>query len=467
MGTEIIKEDFLLKSELAKTLYTKYASNLPIIDYHCHLTAKDIYENKKFDNLYDCMLSGDHYKWRLLRTNGVNEDFITGKAAPYDKFLKWAELVPNLIGSPLYHWNHLELKKYFGVNELLCLESAPRIYEIARKKLETFTAREIIKASNVEVICTTDDPTDDLKYHQLLRNETSGFKTLVIPAFRPDKAINIDATWFIDWITKLESVINRPIKTLESLEIALKERVDYFNENHCKLSDHGLDILPKYIGTSTEVDKILKKALNKKALTPVEIDKYKGYILVYLGSLYSNYNWTMQLHIGARRNLSSKNLKLHGPDTGFDAINDSSVSSSLALILDKLDSINKLPKTIVYPLNPSDFEIVITTIQCFQDGITKGKLQFGSSWWFLDNIDGMTKQIKALAANGLLARFVGMLTDSRSFLSYSRHDYFRRLLCNIIANIVDDGLFIDDINILGEIVEDISYRNALNYFNFS
>jgi glucuronate isomerase len=462
----IIDENFLLKSELAKTLFEKYSKDLPIIDYHCHLSAKEIYEDKVFDNLYDVMLKGDHYKWRLLRTNGVDESYITGDKDPFEKFKKWASTIPYLIGSPLFHWTHFELKNYFGVNELLNEDSAKKIYDKSSKILKTLSARKIVINSNVEVICTTDDPTDSLEYHKLLREENK-FKPLVIPAFRPDKFINIDLPIFIEFINKLSDVVGYKINTLDDLQKALKERVIYFTDNHCKLSDHGLDILPQVIGTYKESSKIFKKALKGSSLSQVEVDKYKAYILVYLGSLYNDYGWTQQYHIGAKRNLSTRDFNTHGPDTGYDAINDAPVSKGIALILDELNKVKKLPKTIVYPLNPSDFESVLTIIQCFQDGITQGKLQFGSAWWFLDSIDGMTKQIKSLAGNGMLSHFVGMLTDSRSFLSYSRHEYFRRLLCNIIASWVDDGLYPNDIETLGKIISNISYYNAKNYFNFT
>ncbi len=460
-----IHDDFLLHTETAKKLYHEYAKQVPIVDYHCHLDPKEIYVDKKFNNLFDAWLSGDHYKWRLMRANGVTEDYITGNKPDFEKFMKWAEVVPSLIGNPLYHWTHFELKRYFGIDTLLSPETAKDIYNQVNRKLETMTARKMIELSNVDVICTTDDPIDSLEWHMKL-NKDSSFKTKVLPAFRPDKAINIELTWFQEWILKLSKVVGYPLSSLDALKKALEERIHYFHLHGSRLSDHALDEVMYEKATHEEVALIYEKALNLEVLSEKEVRQYKGHMLVFLGRAYHKLGWVQQYHIGALRNLSERQLKNLGPDTGFDAINDGLVAKPLAHLLDALDQTNELPKTILYTLNPRDFEVAITIMQAFQGGGTPGKIQFGSAWWFLDTIDGMTKQIKALANNGLIAKFVGMLTDSRSFLSYPRHEYFRRLLCNIIGQEVELGLYPNDINYLGSLIKDISYDNAIRYFNF-
>jgi len=459
-----INEHFLLLNNTAKKIY-QYAKDLPIIDYHCHLSPQEIYEDKKFNNLFDAWLSGDHYKWRLMRANGVTEDYITGKQDDYEKFLKWAAVVPTLIGSPLYHWTHLELKMFFGIDTLLSPATAKEIYDKVNAKLTTITARKMITMSNVETIVTTDDPVDDLRWHTLIAKDKN-FKTKVLPTFRPDKAFNIELSWFNDWIKQLSQVADINIKDINTLQQALVKRIDFFHANGCRLSDHALDVVLFEKCSVQEADAILKKGLKGLVITDYELAQYKGYIMTFLGKEYHRLNWTQQYHIGAMRNNSVRNLKLLGPDTGFDSINDGLVAKPLSALLSSLDEEDKLPKTIIYTLNPRDFEVAITLMAAFQGGGIAGKIQFGSAWWFLDTIDGMTKQIKALANNGLLARFVGMLTDSRSFLSYPRHDYFRRLLCSIIGQEVEDGLFPDDEAVLKKLVEDISYKNAKDYFNF-
>ena len=457
-----LDNDFMLKTETAKILYHEYASKMPIIDYHCHLNPKEIYENKPFSNLSKVWLGGDHYKWRLMRANGVDESYITGKKPDYEKFLKWAEVVPYLVGSPLYHWTHLELKRFFKIDKLLNKETAKEIYDEANKVLKELTPKKFIELSNVKIVCTTDDPTDDLEYHKLLSKESNSFK--VLPAFRPDKAINIELSWFNDWINKLSSVVGYHINELTDLEKALEDRMDYFKENGCGLSDHGLDSIYYLESTKEEVELIFKKARKKEKLSLNEVKKYKGYMLVFLGKAYHQREFVQQYHIGALRNNNKRMLDLLGPDTGYDAINDDQIAKPLSDILNALDCTDQLPKTIIYALNQSDHDIVVTLMQSFQDGKTPGKLQCGSAWWFNDHIDGMKKQMKALANNGLLSRFVGMLTDSRSFLSYPRHEYFRRLLCDIIGDWVEEGLFPNDIPLLGQIVQDISYNNADKYF---
>lgn len=460
-----IHDDFLLTSEVAKKLYHQHAKKIPIIDYHCHLDPKEIYEDKKFNNLFDAWLSGDHYKWRLMRANGVTEDYITGNKPDFEKFMKWAEVVPHLVGNPLYHWTHFELKRFFDIDTLLSPKTAESIYKEVNQKLETLTARKLIEMSNVDVICTTDDPIDSLEWHEKLKNDQT-FKTKVLPAFRPDKAINIELSWFQEWVLKLGKVVGYPLSNLDSFKQALVERIDYFHERGCLLSDHALDVVMYEKATPEEVASIYEKAIQHEELSSREIRKFKGYMLVFFGVEYNKRGWVQQYHIGALRNLSERMLKNLGPDTGFDGINDGLIARPLSHLLDALDSTGELPKTVLYTLNSRDFEVAITMMAAFQGGGVPGKIQFGSAWWFLDTIDGMTKQIKALGNNGLLSRFVGMLTDSRSFLSYPRHEYFRRLLCNIIGEQVTLGYYPEDFDLLGKMVENISYYNAKNYFNF-
>ena len=458
-----IHDDFLLPNSIAKSLYEKYAKDLPIMDYHCHLDPKAIYEDKKYNNLYEVWLEADHYKWRLMRAFGVTEDFITGNQPDELKFMKWAEVVPELIGNPLYHWTHFELSRYFNVNELLSLNTAPSIYKNVNKQLEHLTARKLIEMSHVETICTTDDPVDSLKWHDLLAKDSS-FKTKVLPAFRPDKAINLELSWFRSWIDELSSVTQMDLTSFDSLKKALVNRIDYFHQRGCRLSDHALDVILYEKATEEELSVIYEKAYHGISLSKEEIKKYKGNLLVFLGREYKKRGWVQQYHIGAFRNLSERMLQKLGPDTGFDAINDGLIAKPLAELLNALDHTDELPKTILYTLNPRDFEVAITIMAAFQGGGIRGKIQFGSSWWFLDTIDGMTKQIKALANNGLLSQFVGMLTDSRSFLSYPRHEYFRRILCNVISEEVRLGYFPNDEELLGKMITNISYGNAKNYF---
>lgn len=465
MGKQFIHDDFLLHNDVAKKLFHNYAKKLPIIDYHCHLDPKEIYEDKKFRNLFDAWLSGDHYKWRLMRANGVSEDYITGDKPEFEKFMKWAEVVPLLIGNPLYHWTHFELKNFFGIHELLSPKTAKKIYDDVNQQLEKLSARKLIEMSHVETVVTTDDPTDTLEWHEKIANDDSiSFK--VLPAFRPDKAINIDLDWFNAWIIRLGEVVGYEVSSIDQLEKAIEERVEFFHRHGCRLSDHGLDEIVYEDSTKDEINTILKKALKNETLTKKEISQYKAHVLVFLGKTYHKYGWVQQYHIGAHRNVNKRRLESLGPDTGFDAINDGLIAKPLSQLLDTLDGSDQLPKTILYTLNPRDFEVAITTMQAFQGDGIPGKIQFGSSWWFLDTIDGMTKQIKALGNNGLLSRFIGMLTDSRSFLSYPRHEYFRRLLCQIIGEEVEKGYFPNDEEILSKIIEDIAYYNAKNYFNF-
>ncbi|MDR2867594.1 MAG: glucuronate isomerase [Acholeplasmatales bacterium] len=461
MKNPIAQKNFLLNSKLAQTLYKKYAKDLPIIDFHCHLSPKEIYENKQFKSLYEVWLSGDHYKWRLMRANGINEDHITGQAPDYDKFYLWAKTVPLLVGSPLYHWTHLELKAFFQENRLLNEQNAQSIYDQVNEQLKTKTAHYFINSSKVQTICTTDDPLDDLQYHQAILKQNNSFQ--VLPAWRPDKLVNINLESFLPYLAKLELVAKKKIKTFDNFLAVIEQRLIYFHENHCRLSDHALDSIDYLDCSTTEAQTIFTNRLNNIALSDKEVVQFKSYILNYLGKLYFKYGWSQQYHIGALRNVSTNKFQTLGPDTGNDAIQDGLIARGLAGLLNSLDKTDQLPKTTIYTLNPRDFEVAITIMQCFQANIA-GKIQFGAAWWFLDNIDGMEKQLSALANNGLLAKFVGMLTDSRSFLSYPRHDYFRRILCNFLANQVKKGLYPLDIAMLGKIVQDISYYNAKEYF---
>ena len=467
---KFLDKDFLLKTETAKTLYHEYAEKMPIYDYHCHLSAKDIFEDKKFDSITDLWLVeghfGDHYKWRAMRNNGVSEKFITGDASKEEKFMKWAETVPYTVGNPLYHWTHLELQKYFGFKGIFSPESAKDLYSKMNKKLQKMTARKIIDMSNVDTLCTTDDPIDDLKYHTLLKEENK-FKTHVYPAFRPDKVVNVDWETFVPYIKQLEKVVGYSIKDICNLEKALKERIEYFHAHDCRVSDHALDVVMYEEATKAEVNKIFKKALSGKTLTAKEVAQYRGYIIVFFGKQYKAHGWVQQYHIKALRNNSSRMMKEVGPDTGFDSINDGSIASALSKILNALDSTGELPKTILYSLNPGDNELLATLAFCFAEEGVPGKMQLGSAWWFLDQKDGMEKQITALSNLGLLSKFVGMLTDSRSFLSYTRHEYFRRILCNKIGDLVENGEYPNDIEFLGKIVQDICFNNAKNYFDSS
>lgn len=458
-------DDFLLNNEVAVKLFHDYASKMPIFDFHCHLNPKDIYEDKKFINITEVWLYGDHYKWRLMRSNGVDEKYITGDADDYSKFLEFAKTMPMAIGNPVFHWTHLELQRYFGVNELLNEKTAPMIWEKVNSVLESseFSVRNIIKNSNVKILCTTDDPTDSLEYHKLLRDDES-FDVKVLPAFRPDKGINIDKDGFRDWVKKLGEVSGKDIEDYEDYLDALNSRIEYFDSLGCRLSDHALDFVSYEESTKIKVNEIFKKALEGEELSKFEIDQYKTSVLQFLGRKYKEFGWAMQLHIAALRNTNTRMFRKLGPDTGYDSINDVDIAQKVAKLLDSLDLTGSLPKTILYTLNPKDNYVLATLMGCFQGEGIPGKMQFGSAWWFNDNIDGMREQMKTLANVGLLSKFVGMVTDSRSFLSYPRHEYFRRILCNLIGEWVDRGEVPYDIDLLGKIVQDISYNNAVNYF---
>lgn len=457
--------DFLLESETAVKLYHDYAKDMPIYDYHCHLNPKEIAEDKKFKNITELWLGGDHYKWRAIRSNGIDERYITGDAPDKEKFLKWAETMPACIGNPLYHWTHLELRRYFGINELLSPDTAESIWEKCNELLQKdeFSARGLIRRSNVKVICTTDDPVDSLEYHKLIA-EDSSFEVKVLPAFRPDKSFNIDKSGFSEWLEKLGKVVGYEIISFQDLKKALADRLEFFHKAGCRISDHALDPIAYVEGSEEEASRILASALSGSPLDPRDIAKYKTQVMLFLGRQYARLNWTMQLHISTIRNNSIRMMKLLGPDTGFDCIGDWNIAQPLAGFLGKLDETDELPKTILYSLNPKDNEVIGTIMGCFQGGGFPGKIQFGSAWWFNDQKDGMERQMLALANLGLLSRFVGMLTDSRSFLSYTRHEYFRRILCNILGNWVEKGEAPDDMKLLGKMVQDICYNNAKGYF---
>lgn len=449
-----INDNFMLKTKTAKKLYAM-VKDLPIIDYHCHLSPKMIAENYKFRNAYDLFLGGDHYKWRQMRTNGIDEEYITGGADEYEKFLAFAKTMPYLIGNPIYHWTHLELKRYFGIDEVLTEESAKRIWDICNECLakDEYRAQELIKRSGVEVICTTDDPVDTLEYHEALRN----FSTKVLPTFRPDKAVEIGKETFVPYIEAAG------IKSYSELEAFMRARIDYFDKHGCKLSDHALEYVPFAEG---DAEAAFNKRMAGEELTEYEIDSFKTAVLKICAEEYTKRSWAMQLHIGALRNNNRRMYEKLGADVGFDSINDLAIAEKLSAFLNSLEYADVLPKTILYTLNPKDNYVLGTMLGNFQKAPTAGKIQFGSGWWFNDQRDGMEAQMQALANLGMISRFVGMLTDSRSFVSYTRHEYFRRIMCNLIGKWVEDGEYPADLKALEKIVTGIAYYNAKNYFGF-
>ncbi len=463
---KFMDKDFLLKTGTAKKLYHDHAAKMPIYDYHCHLPPQDIAEDKQYENLGEIWLGGDHYKWRAMRTNGVNEEFCSGSASWRDKFQKWAETVPQTIRNPLYHWTHLELQRYFGIDTLLSPATADAIYDECTAKLRTpeYSARNLMRKMNVKVVCTTDDPTDSLEYHKQIAAD--GFEVKVLPTFRPDKAANLsDPVAYQNYIHALSTVSGIEIRDFESLVDAIDKRHDYFHSVGCRLSDHGLDYVPVADATGTELNDIFHKAMKGKHVSQHEADAFLLAFLQEVGMMNHQRGWAQQFHVGAFRNNSSRLYKALGPDTGFDSIADYQQGPGLVKLLDRLDSSNQLAKSILYNLNPADNELMATMIGNYQDGSFPGKMQFGSGWWFLDQKDGMEKQMNALSALGLLSRFVGMLTDSRSFLSYPRHEYFRRILCNLLGNDVENGEIPPDMELLGQMVENICYNNAVDYFD--
>ena len=460
---KFMDKDFILETETASKLYHEYAADMPIFDFHCHLNVKEIYEDKKFRNITEAWLGGDHYKWRLMRQLGVDESYITGDKSDWEKFEKFAEVMPYAIGNPIYHWTHLELQRFFGIYDLLSPATAKSIFDRCNEKLETLTARELIKMSNVKKLFTTDDPIDDLHFHKLIAEDDS-FDVVVGPAFRPDKVINIELPTFVPYIEKLGEVSGIKIENISDLCKALESRIEFFDSMGCVCSDHALDVVMYAPATVADIEAAFQKAMSGKMLSQIEIEQYKGAVLVFLGKEYAKRNWVQQYHIGALRNNSKRYMGLLGPDTGFDAIEDQTFAKKLSMLLDKLDSTDELPKTILYCLNPRDNEVLATIINCFQQAGTVSKMQFGSGWWFNDQKDGMQRQLMSLSQVALLSKFVGMLTDSRSFLSYTRHEYFRRILCNMLGNLIENGEYPCDIEFVGEIVRDICYNNSIAYF---
>jgi glucuronate isomerase len=463
-----INDDFLLQSDFAKTLYHDYAKTLPIIDYHNHLSPQQIALDKQFENITQVWLAGDHYKWRAMRAHGIDEKYITGDASDKDKFLKWAEVVPYTLRNPLYHWTHLELKRYFGITELLSPETGEAIWDKTGLllKQKSHSANGLLKLIHVESLCTTDDPTDNLEYHIAIQKDNSKVKTF--PTFRPDKAFAVeDIMLYNDYLQKLESVSSITINNYSDLLSALESRVSYFHDKGGRLSDHGLEQLYYFESSTFDIELLFNKVKSKETLTIKEVQFFKSETMIQLGKMYHAKGWTQQLHLGAIRNNNKRLLGALGPDTGFDSIGDFSQARALSGFLNALDSNNQLAKTIVYNLNPSDNEVFATMVGNFNDGTIKGKVQYGSAWWFLDQKDGMEKQLNTLSNQGLLSCFVGMLTDSRSFLSFPRHEYFRRILCNLIATDVVNGELPNDEKWLGKIVSDICYYNAKKYFNFN
>lgn len=461
-----LDDDFLLENETARILYHDYARQQPIIDYHCHLPPDEIAGDRRFENLTRIWLNGDHYKWRAMRTLGVAERYVTGDASDEEKFAKWAYTVPFTARNPLFHWTHLELQRYFDIREILNPDTAAAIYAEASARLNTpeYGVRGLLQRMNVAVVCTTDDPCDTLEFHQAIQADP--FATKILPAFRPDKAILIAQEGFPAYIARLGAVADREIVSLESLLEALYVRADFFESLGCRLSDHGLEQVYAADFTDTQADAILKKRLSGQDIEASEAQVFMSAMLYYLGRLYHRKGWTQQFHLGALRNNSSRMMRQLGADTGFDSIGDFPQAAALARFLNRLDTENALAKTILYNLNPADNEIMATMIGNFNDGSIRGKMQFGSAWWFLDQKDGMEKQLHALSNMGLLSCFVGMLTDSRSFMSFPRHEYFRRILCNLLGQDVHKGELPQDLPWLGGLVSDICYHNARRYFDF-
>ena len=462
-----LSDDFLLQTRTARALYHDFAANMPIFDYHCHLPVAEIAANKTFENLTDAWLRGDHYKWRTMRANGIPERLVTGDAGDFEKFQAWAATVPRTLRNPLYHWTHLELKRYFGVSgKLLNPETAGEIYQTCSAMLRAsdFSTRRILECMNVRAVCTTDDPTDSLAHHLRLKAE-SGFAVKVLPAFRPDRALGVESpSDFNRWVERLEDSAGVEAIDFAAFLEALHRRHDFFHEAGCRLSDHGIEQPYAADFTAKEAAKAYAKARQGQKPTPAEALKFKSAVMFELARMDADKGWVQQFHLGALRNVNSRALAALGPDTGYDTIGDWEIARPLARFLDRLDREERLAKTILYVMNSRDNEAVAAAIGCFQDGGLPGKMQFGSAWWFNDQKDGIEKQINALSNLGLLSRFVGMLTDSRSFLSYPRHEYFRRVLCNVLGSDVENGELPDDLHLIGNMVQDICFRNAVAYF---
>lgn len=461
-------ENFLLSTETAQRLFHSYAETMPVLDYHCHISPEEIATDRRFENITQVWLGGDHYKWRFMRSCGVDEAYITGNASDRDKFFKWAEVLGKAIGNPLYHWSHLELQRYFDYHKPLNQNTASEVWELCNKKLaeKDMSARGLIRKSNVTLICTTDDPIDSLCYHKAIAEDQS-FSVQVLPAWRPDRSIAIEKPDFAAYMEQLSSVSHIEINSFPALCKALKVRLDFFDSMGCVVSDHGLDYVMYAPATEQQADMILKKRLSGAALSQEEILRFKTMLLLFLGREYARRGWVMQLHYGVKRNNNTRLFQAIGADTGYDCIGDQAPAGELADFLNALECTDELPKTILYSLSPNDNAAIETIMGCFQNSQAVSKLQHGSAWWFNDHRPGMEAHLRSLASLGNLSGFVGMLTDSRSFLSYTRHEYFRRILCEYIGTLVENGEFADDEQILSDLVKDISYRNAVAYFGFS
>lgn len=460
-------KDFLLETETAQKLYHEYAAKMPILDYHCHINPQEIAEDRKFENITQVWLGGDHYKWRQMRSNGVEEKYITGDASDCEKFQKWAETLERAIGNPLYHWSHLELQRYFGYYGALNGETAEEVWNLCNAKLQEdgMSARNLIRQSNVTLVCTTDDPVDSLEWHEKIAADES-FEVRVLPAWRPDKAMNLEKTDYLEYLKKLEVVSGVKIDSFASLIEALRIRMDYFAEHGCSVSDHGLEYVMYAPASEEEIEAIFAKRLRGEAVSRADELQFKTAYMVALGREYHKKNWVMQLHYGVKRDNNGMIFGKLGPDAGIDCINNYAPSSEMADYLNALAITDELPKTILYSLNPTDNAAIGTIIGCFQSEEARGKIQQGSAWWFNDNKQGMIEQMTSLANLGLLGNFIGMLTDSRSFLSYTRHEYFRRIMCNLIGGWIENGEYPADEKVLGRMVQDISYNNAVRYFGF-
>jgi len=462
-----IHDDFLLSTKTARALYHKYAEAEPIFDYHCHIPPRDIAENRQFRNLFEIWLEGDHYKWRAMRSNGIAEKYVTGSASPQDKFLAWARTVPNTLRNPLYHWTHLELARYFGITDLLSAATAEKVWKKTNDLLSTpaLTTQGILKKMKVKVVCTTDDPVDTLEHHRSFAAQYH--TTRMLPAFRPDRALGVNQPGgFNKWVEHLSAASNIDVNSFGAFQTALKNRHDYFHSQNCRLSDHGMNHCFADFCSEKVAAQIFDKVRRGEQVSPLEHSQFASFMMVFFGRLDAKRGWVKQLHLGAMRNNNMRLLKQLGPDTGFDSIGDFSQAQALAAYLNKLDSENALPKTIIYNLNPADNYVFATMIGNFQDGTLPGKIQYGSGWWFLDQKEGMEWQLNALSNLGLLSRFIGMITDSRSFMSYPRHEYFRRTLCNLIGQDIENGEIPNDEKLVGPMIRNICYTNARDYLQF-
>lgn len=464
---KFLGENFILKTKTAQTLYHDYAADMPVIDYHCHLSPQMIADDHKFKNITEAWLYGDHYKWRAMRTNGISEEFCTGKASDYEKFEAWAGTVPYTMRNPLYHWTHLELQRYFGIDKLLNKDSAKKIYEACNEKLKDpkFSVRGLLKQMNVRMVCTTDDPVDSLEHHRRLKEE--GFEIPIRPAFRPDAAMNADNTsGFNTYLGRLEKSADTSISSFQNYLDAMRKRHDFFSDMGCTVSDHGLEQLYAEDCSDAEASQIFEKVRGGNDLTDLEKVKFKSTMIFRFAEWDHEKGWVQQYHLGALRNNNTRRLSELGPDTGWDSIGDFHQGKALSAFLNRLDTNNRLAKTILYNLNPADNELMATMVGNYNDGTNWGKMQYGSAWWFLDQKDGMTKQLNALSNMGLLSRFVGMLTDSRSFLSFPRHEYFRRILCDLLGDEIENGELPNELDWIGNMVQDVCYRNARSYFGW-